>query len=135
MKSSNPVFGNNVYDVSAEHVGYGQGMTIAGTVNKAGILMILVMLSAAWTWNQFFNAVGAVAAGEYPASGIRGSRSCSGLSAPPPALVPPLRTPPIDQCGGQSRSIFRKSGYRFSAENATNQRSRIAFRSLDRKPN
>ena len=54
MKSSNPVFGNNTYDVTAQHVGYGQGMTISGTINKAGILMVLALLSAAWTWSQFF---------------------------------------------------------------------------------
>lgn len=54
MKSSNPVLSDRVFDVTAEHVGYGRGMTISGTVNKAGILMLLVAFSAAWTWNQFF---------------------------------------------------------------------------------
>jgi uncharacterized YccA/Bax inhibitor family protein len=29
-------------------------MTISGTVNKAGILMLCVLATAAWTWNQFF---------------------------------------------------------------------------------
>src|SRR5947209_5886286 len=54
MKSSNPVLSNNTYDVRAQHVGYGEGMTISGTINKAGVLMFLVLLSAAWTWMQFF---------------------------------------------------------------------------------
>jgi uncharacterized YccA/Bax inhibitor family protein len=55
MKSSNPVLSNNIFDVKAQHVGYGQGMTISGTINKAGVLMFLVLLSAAWTWTQFFS--------------------------------------------------------------------------------
>lgn len=53
LKSSNPVFGRT-FEGSAVHTGYGKTMTISGTVNKAGILMILVALSAAWVWNQFF---------------------------------------------------------------------------------
>jgi len=53
LKSSNPVFGRT-FEGSAVHTGYGKSMTISGTVNKAGILMILVALSAAWVWNQFF---------------------------------------------------------------------------------
>ena len=36
-------------------MGYGEGMTISGTVNKTGILLILVVASAAWTWNRFTN--------------------------------------------------------------------------------
>jgi uncharacterized YccA/Bax inhibitor family protein len=69
MKSSNPVFGNNTYDVSAQHVGYGQGMTISGTINKAGVLMLLVLLSAAWTWSQFFAMRSEGAFGEYGTAG------------------------------------------------------------------
>jgi uncharacterized YccA/Bax inhibitor family protein len=72
MESSNPVLGKNVFDVQAQHVGYGQGMTIAGSVNKAGILIVLVMLSAAFVWNQFFHSLSLTAPGESPASGVGG---------------------------------------------------------------
>ncbi len=54
MKSSNPVLGRGTYDVPAVHVGYGPTMTISGTVNKTGILLILVLLTAAWSWDRFF---------------------------------------------------------------------------------
>src|SRR5438309_1054486 len=57
LKSSNPVLGRT-FEGSAVHTGYGKSMTISGTVNKAGILMILVAVSAAWVWNQFFNSIG-----------------------------------------------------------------------------
>ena len=31
-------------------------MTVSGTVNKAGILSVCVVATAAWTWNRFWNA-------------------------------------------------------------------------------
>ncbi len=55
LKTSNPVFGQNTWDVRATTVGYGPTMTIAGTVNKAGILLILVLFSAIWTWGRFYD--------------------------------------------------------------------------------
>lgn len=55
LKTSNPVFGQNTWDVRATTVGYGPAMTIAGTVNKAGILLILVLFSAIWTWGRFYD--------------------------------------------------------------------------------
>jgi|SRR6185312_9402304 len=54
LKTSNPAFGRNTFTVNGVAVGYGPSMTIAGTVNKTGILLILAMLTAAWTWSQFF---------------------------------------------------------------------------------
>jgi uncharacterized YccA/Bax inhibitor family protein len=54
MKTSNPAFAGNTFTVNGVAVGYGPTMTIAGTVNKAGILMLCVMATAAWSWNQFF---------------------------------------------------------------------------------
>jgi uncharacterized YccA/Bax inhibitor family protein len=67
MKSSNPVL--NTFNATAQHVGYGEGMTISGTVNKAGILILLAMLSAAWTWSQFFATVSDGAVTGNPAIG------------------------------------------------------------------
>jgi uncharacterized YccA/Bax inhibitor family protein len=54
LKTSNPAFGRGTFTVNGETIGYGQSMTVSGTVNKTGILLILAMLTAAWTWNQFF---------------------------------------------------------------------------------
>ena len=31
-------------------------MTVSGTVNKTGILLLCCVATAAWTWNRFFNA-------------------------------------------------------------------------------
>jgi uncharacterized YccA/Bax inhibitor family protein len=49
MKTSNPAFLGTPYAIG----GYGPAMTISGTVNKAGILMLCVLATAAWSWNQF----------------------------------------------------------------------------------
>ena len=34
----------------------GESMTVSGAVNKTGILVLLCVASAAWTWNRFFAA-------------------------------------------------------------------------------
>jgi uncharacterized YccA/Bax inhibitor family protein len=54
MRTANPAFSGDTYDVRSAYAGYGPAMTISGTVNKAGILMLCVLGTAAWTWNQFF---------------------------------------------------------------------------------
>ncbi len=50
LRTSNPALGENTFS----RAGYGPTMTIAGTVNKAGILMLCVAATAVWTWNQFY---------------------------------------------------------------------------------
>lgn len=55
MRTSNPTLNSKVF----EQAGYGAGtagMTINGTVNKMGILLLLVMVPAAWMWNQVLTA-------------------------------------------------------------------------------
>jgi uncharacterized YccA/Bax inhibitor family protein len=71
MKTSNPAFAGNTFTVNGVAVGYGPTMTISGTVNKAGILMLLVLATAAWTWNQFFTN-GPAAVGSYTVIGAFG---------------------------------------------------------------
>jgi uncharacterized YccA/Bax inhibitor family protein len=71
MKTSNPAFAGNTYTVNGVAAGYGPAMTISGTVNKAGILMLCVLATAAWTWNQFFTN-GPEAVGAYTMIGAFG---------------------------------------------------------------
>jgi uncharacterized YccA/Bax inhibitor family protein len=54
MRTSNPTLNDKVFD----RAGYGSGdaMTINGTVNKVGILLLLVLVPAAWMWNQVSTA-------------------------------------------------------------------------------
>src|SRR6201999_113711 len=55
-------FAGRTFTVNGVAAGYGPSMTISGTVNKAGILMLCVIATAMYTWNQSFtNGPSAVA--------------------------------------------------------------------------
>jgi uncharacterized YccA/Bax inhibitor family protein len=58
MKTSNPALGENTFrDVSESQYGGSidvtTRMTLSGTVNKTGILLICAFATAAWTWYRF----------------------------------------------------------------------------------
>ena len=55
MRTSNPALSGDSFRTG--EVAYGEAMTVSGAVNKTGLLVILCVLSAAWTWNRFFGAV------------------------------------------------------------------------------
>ncbi|MGB0048317.1 MAG: Bax inhibitor-1/YccA family protein, partial [Terriglobales bacterium] len=54
MKTSNPAL--NVNSFRVDQAVSGEAMTLTGTVNKTGILLICVVATAAWSWNRFFHA-------------------------------------------------------------------------------
>jgi uncharacterized YccA/Bax inhibitor family protein len=54
MKTSNPAL--NVNSFRVDQAVSGEAMTLAGTVNKTGILLICVVATAAWSWSRFFRA-------------------------------------------------------------------------------
>jgi len=97
MKSSNPVLTEQTYAGSAVHVGYGPAMTVSGAVNKAGILMLCVLATAAFTWNQFFATRDLSAIGGYTVIGAFGGfiaamvtvfkKEWAGITAPIYALL------------------------------------------------
>src|SRR5215471_6850552 len=49
MRTSNPTLNDNTF--RGEGIALGEQMTLTGTVNKTGLLVLLAMGSAAWTWN------------------------------------------------------------------------------------
>ncbi len=71
LKTSNPAFAGNTFTATGVTVGYGPTMTIAGTVNKAGILILCILATAIWTWNDYFTN-GPAAVGGYIALGAFG---------------------------------------------------------------
>jgi uncharacterized YccA/Bax inhibitor family protein len=71
LKTSNPALGRNTFTVNGVAAGYGPTMTISGTVNKSGILMLCVLATALWSWNQFFTN-GPAAVGGYTMLGAFG---------------------------------------------------------------
>jgi uncharacterized YccA/Bax inhibitor family protein len=72
MKTSNPAFSGTTYTVPALQAGYGQGMTISGTINKTGILMLCVAATAMWTWSRFFTTHDLAAVSGYTLIGAFG---------------------------------------------------------------
>lgn len=53
MRTSNPALTQSAFRVPGALAG--EGMTISGTVNKTGILLICSVVTAAFTWNRFLD--------------------------------------------------------------------------------
>ena len=51
-RSGNPTLSDSTF--TNERAVSGQVMTLEGTVNKTGVLLALLVLSASYTWNLFF---------------------------------------------------------------------------------
>lgn len=51
MKTSNPALSSQIFQ--GEHAAFGESMTLDGTVNKTGILLVCAGASAAWAWHVF----------------------------------------------------------------------------------
>jgi uncharacterized YccA/Bax inhibitor family protein len=56
MKTSNPALNVNSFRIDQDQAISGEAMTLTGTVNKTGILLICVTATAIWSWNRFFHA-------------------------------------------------------------------------------
>jgi uncharacterized YccA/Bax inhibitor family protein len=54
MRTSNPALSGDAFRTG--EAAFGESMTITGTVNKTGLMVILCVATAAWTWNRFFAA-------------------------------------------------------------------------------
>ncbi len=54
FKTSNPALNSKTFAGLAPAA---ETMTIQGTVNKTGLLLLLVLLSATWIWSRFFGAL------------------------------------------------------------------------------
>src|ERR1700683_3497533 len=60
MKTSNPALGANTFrnipgSLNGGVIDAAARMTLSGTVNKTGILLLCSMATAAWTWNSFLH--------------------------------------------------------------------------------
>ncbi|MGH9562707.1 MAG: Bax inhibitor-1/YccA family membrane protein, partial [Terracidiphilus sp.] len=54
MRTSNPALNEQVF--RGERAAFGETMTVQGTVNKTGILLLCAVATAAWTWNIFLHS-------------------------------------------------------------------------------
>src|SRR5208283_193739 len=53
MRSGNPALGDQTFR-ALPYAAEQEAMTIRGTVNKTGLLLLCVILTAGWTWHRFF---------------------------------------------------------------------------------
>src|SRR5699024_7690555 len=60
-RSGNPAM--RVMSQSAPATAVQDRMTIGGTIGKTGLLFLLLVISAGWTWNRFFSDGGMAAGG------------------------------------------------------------------------
>jgi uncharacterized YccA/Bax inhibitor family protein len=56
MRSANPALNDNTVAGYSKPYGDTETMTINGTVNKTGALLVLCLIPAAWVWQKFFTA-------------------------------------------------------------------------------
>jgi uncharacterized YccA/Bax inhibitor family protein len=77
MKTSNPALGDKTFTDLAKGGQFGDlaesaRMTLSGTVNKTGILLLCAMATAAWTWRMFLQAGDASTVGGWMIGGMLG---------------------------------------------------------------
>ena len=56
MRSSNPALGNKSFEGVERPASLADAMTLNGTVNKTGFLLLLTVITAGWAWNKFNTA-------------------------------------------------------------------------------
>lgn len=58
MESGNPVLKGRAFSQGgyARPIELGEGMTIQGTINKTGFLLLLAFATAAWVWNMYYTS-------------------------------------------------------------------------------
>lgn len=72
METRNPVLKSRTFSGYAQPVELGEGMTIQGTVNKTGFLLLLAFATSAWVWWMFYTSGDASTVGPYVLLGAIG---------------------------------------------------------------
>jgi uncharacterized YccA/Bax inhibitor family protein len=65
MRTSNPTFNDKTFSVSGVRVGFGDTMTVNGTIMKTVILLLCAVLTAGWTWSRFTTSQDPAEIGSY----------------------------------------------------------------------
>jgi uncharacterized YccA/Bax inhibitor family protein len=97
MRTANPAFSSTAFPGYSTRAGFDQAMTIEGTINRTGLLLLCVLASALWTWSQFFATRDPAAVAPYILVGALGGfvvalvtvfkKEWSGVTAPIYALL------------------------------------------------
>ncbi len=62
MRTANPALNDNTFTGYRRSVAMGDSMTIQGTVNKTAVLLLLVLMTATWTWRLYYTSTGSLSA-------------------------------------------------------------------------
>lgn len=54
MRTANPALGDTTFSSLPRQYSSTENMSIGGTVYKTGLLLLIVLLTAGWTWNLFY---------------------------------------------------------------------------------
>jgi uncharacterized YccA/Bax inhibitor family protein len=60
MRTANPALNDNTFRGYGRAIASGDTMTIQGTVNKTAVLLLLVLMTATWTWRLYYTAPGSL---------------------------------------------------------------------------
>jgi uncharacterized YccA/Bax inhibitor family protein len=71
-RTSNPAFNSGAFSGLGSLTGTGQAMTVSGTVNKTAVLLLLAVITAAFTWSRYEAGAGV---GVWVVVGLIGARS------------------------------------------------------------
>jgi uncharacterized YccA/Bax inhibitor family protein len=58
MRTANPALNDDTFTGYGRAIASDETMTIPGTVNKTAILLLLALMTAAWTWRLYYTAAG-----------------------------------------------------------------------------
>jgi uncharacterized YccA/Bax inhibitor family protein len=58
MRTANPTLNDSTFAGFGRNVLTDEAMTISGTVNKTGLLLLMLLLSAGWTWRLYYTPEG-----------------------------------------------------------------------------
>src|SRR5260370_36429529 len=72
MRRANPAFNDSTFPAYSVRTGFGETMTVEGTINRTGILLLCVLATAVWTWSQFFTTRDPAVVGPYILIGALG---------------------------------------------------------------
>jgi uncharacterized YccA/Bax inhibitor family protein len=71
FRSGNPALSPQAFE-RVEHLTGAEAMTLEGTANKAGLLLLLILLTSGWTWSLFFRTGNPAAVMPYLWGGLIG---------------------------------------------------------------
>ena len=60
MRTANPALSDDTFRGYGRAIATGDTMTVQGTVNKTAVLLLLVLLTSAWTWRLYYTAAGSL---------------------------------------------------------------------------